>query len=161
MVEQNLEKLQTDLVETEQRLAAIIDSFIELGVYVYDFPGTEDSMQGMVTNMQRNVDRMKQLNQQANDPESQLQNFLVPLDVLQYIEDGRNPDVYTREFVEAIRRSNQYQRAKIHGLNKLRDSLAEKIIDELPELQPHVESIIARTSPQRTDPISPSIVDKP
>ena len=92
MVEQNLEKLQTDLVETEQRLAAIIDSFIELGVYVYDFPGTEDSMQGMVTNMQRNVDRMKQLNQQANDPESQLQNFLVPLDVLQYIEDGRNPD---------------------------------------------------------------------
>lgn len=161
MVEQNLEKLQTDLVETEQRLAAIIDSFIELGVYVYDFPGTEDSMQGMVTNMQRNVDRMKQLNQQANDPESQLQNFLVPLDVLQYIEDGRNPDVYTREFVEAIRRSNQYQRAKIHGLNKLRDSLAEKIIDELPELQPHVEYIIARTSPQRTDPISPSIVDKP
>lgn len=161
MVEQNLEKLQTDLVETEQRLAAIIDSFIELGVSVYDFPGTEDSMQGMVTNMQRNVDRMKQLNQQANDPESQLQNFLVPLDVLQYIEDGRNPDVYTREFVEAIRRSNQYQRAKIHGLNKLRDSLAEKIIDELPELQPHVESIIARTSPQRTDPISPSIVDKP
>ncbi|QEU61782.1 Nut2 [Kluyveromyces lactis] len=161
MVEQNLEKLQTDLVETEQRLAAIIDSFIELGVSVYDFPGTEDSMQGMVTNMQRNVDRMKQLNQQANDPESQLQNFLVPLDVLQYIEDGRNPDVYTREFVEAIRRSNQYQRAKIHGLNKLRDSLAEKIIDELPELQPHVESIIARTSAQRTDPISPSTVDKP
>ncbi|BAO42120.1 Mediator of RNA polymerase II transcription subunit 10 [Kluyveromyces marxianus] len=149
MTEQNLEKLQTDLVEAEQRLAAIIDSFIELGVSVYDFPGTEDSMQGMVTNLKRNVDRMKQLNQQANDPESQLQNFLVPLDVLQYIEDGRNPDVYTREFVEAIRRSNQYQRAKIHGLIKLRDSLAEKIVDELPDLQPHVERIIARTSPEK------------
>lgn len=149
MTEQNLEKLQTDLVEAEQRLAAIIDSFIELGVSVYDFPGTEDSMQGMVTNLKRNVDRMKQLNQQANDPESQLQNFLVPLDVLQYIEDGRNPDVYTREFVEAIRRSNQYQRAKIHGLIKLHDSLAEKIVDELPDLQPHVERIIARTSPEK------------
>lgn len=149
MTEQNLEKLQTDLMEAEQRLAAIIDSFIELGVSVYDFPGTEDSMQGMVTNLKRNVDRMKQLNQQANDPESQLQNFLVPLDVLQYIEDGRNPDVYTREFVEAIRRSNQYQRAKIHGLIKLRDSLAEKIVDELPDLQPHVERIIARTSPEK------------
>lgn len=149
MTKQNLEKLQTDLVEAEQRLAAIIDSFIELGVSVYDFPGTEDSMQGMVTNLKRNVDRMKQLNQQANDPESQLQNFLVPLDVLQYIEDGRNPDVYTREFVEAIRRSNQYQRAKIHGLIKLRDSLAEKIVDELPDLQPHVERIIARTSPEK------------
>lgn len=145
MVEQNLEKLQVDLSETEQRLAAIIDSFIELGVSVYDFPGTEDATQGMVTNLKRNVDRMKQLNQQANDPESQLQSFLVPLDVLQYIEDGRNPDVYTREFVEAIRRSNQYQRAKIHGLNKLRDSLAEKIIDELPELKVQVESILDRT----------------
>lgn len=145
MVEQDLEQLKLDLQKTEERLGAIIDSFIELGVSVYDFPGTEDATQGMITNLKRNVERMKQLNQQSNDPDSQLQNFLVPLDVLQYIEDGRNPDVYTREFVEAIRRSNQYQRAKIRGLHKLRDSLGDKIKDEFPELQYHVESIIRRT----------------
>lgn len=98
----------------------------------------------MVTNLKRNVDRLANLNKQSNDPDSQLQNVNVPLEVVQYIEDGRNPDIYTREFVEAIRRSNQYQRAKMHGLRQLRDSLADKIVEEFPDLEPSVHNIAQR-----------------
>ncbi|CCH63020.1 hypothetical protein TBLA_0J00200 [Henningerozyma blattae CBS 6284] len=146
-LKQNLTALQEDLTNTEQQVASIVDSFIELGVSVYDFPGTKEAAQGMVTNLKRNVDRLLKLNQISNDPESQLQNINIPLEVVQYIEDGRNPDIYTREFVEAIRRSNQYQRAKMHGLQQLRDSLAEKIIEEFPDLDPSVQDIIKRTTP--------------
>lgn len=142
---QNLEGIQQELGAVEQQLAAVIESFIELGVSVYDFPGTSEASQGMVTNLRRNVDRLANLNRQSNDPESQLQNVHVPFEVVQYIEDGRNPDIYTREFVEAIRRSNQYQRAKMHGLRQLRDSLAEKIVEEFPELEPGVQDIAQRT----------------
>ncbi|AET38316.1 mediator complex subunit NUT2 Ecym_2603 [Eremothecium cymbalariae DBVPG len=146
MAQQDLHKLHSNFEEVEVRLASIIESFVELGVSVYDFPGTQESTQGMVTNLKRNVERIKQLNQQSNDPESQLNNISIPLEVLQYIEDGRNPDVYTREFVEAIRRSNQYQRAKMHALGKLRDSLAEKIAEEFPDLESHVKGIIERVT---------------
>ncbi|AGO12106.1 AaceriAEL260Cp [[Ashbya] aceris (nom. inval.)] len=149
MDQQDLNKLQTNLSDVEIRLASIIESFIELGVSVYDFPGTQESTQGMVTNLKRNVERIKLLNQHANDPDSQLRNMNIPLEVLQYIEDGRNPDVYTREFVEAIRRSNQYQRAKMHALKKLRDSLAEKIGEEFPDLVPQVQGIIERANGSR------------
>lgn len=145
-VPEDLGKLQSDLSLVEQQVAAIIDSFIELGVSVYDFPGTPEAAQGMMTNLKRNVERLRQLNKQSNDPMSQLNNFSIPLEVLQYIEDGRNPDVYTRDFVEAIRRSNQYQRAKMNGLRQLRDKLAVKIMDEFPDMQDNVKDIIRRTS---------------
>lgn len=142
----NYEELQSDLGLCEQQVAAIVESFIELGVSVYDFPGTPEATQGMVTNLKRNVDRLKQLNQQSNNPNSQLGNINVPLEVLQYIEEGRNPDVYTREFVEAIRRSNQYQRAKMHGLKQLRNTLADKIVEEFPDMELQVKDIIRRTN---------------
>lgn len=141
-----LQSIQDELNSVEQQLGAIVESFVELGVSVYDFPGTSEASQGMVTNLKRNVDRLAKLNQKSNDPESQLNNINIPLEVVQYIEDGRNPDIYTREFVEAIRRSNQYQRAKMHGLRQLRDSLADKIIEEFPDLQSSVQSIVNQAS---------------
>ncbi|EDO15681.1 hypothetical protein Kpol_1008p19 [Vanderwaltozyma polyspora DSM 70294] len=145
MVDESI--LQDELAKTEQQVASIIESFIELGVSVYDFPGTPEASQGMVTNLRRNVDRLKKLNQNSNRVDTQLQNVDIPLEVVQYIEDGRNPDIYTREFVEAIRRSNQYQRAKMHGLKQLRDSLAEKIVEEFPDLSDTVQDIVRRTDP--------------
>lgn len=143
----DLVDLQDELAGTEKEVAAIIESFIELGVSIYDFPGTADATQGMVTNLKRNVNRLSKLNQKINDPESQLNHVNIPLEVVQYIEDGRNPDIYTREFVEAIRRSNQYQRSKMKGLKQLRDSLAEKMIEEFPDLETSVQNIIERTNP--------------
>lgn len=142
----DLNKMQDDLSATEQQVRSIIESFVELGVSVYDFPGTSEATQGMMTNLKRNVERLKQINRQSNDPESQLNNFKVPFEVVQYIEDGRNPDVYTRDFVEAIRRSNQYQRAKMNGLKQLRDTLAEKIVAEFPDLESNVADILVRTN---------------
>lgn len=145
---EDVNKLHDQLNKSEQQITSIIESFIELGVSIYDYPGTNEATQGMVTNLKRNVDRLYKLNRDANDPKSSLNKINIPFEVVQYIEDGRNPDVYTREFVEAIRRSNQYQRAKMHGLKQLRDSLAEKISEEFPDLEPAVDDIIKRTSPQ-------------
>lgn len=144
----DLVSLQDELAGTEKQVAAIIESFIELGVSIYDFPGTSEATHGMVTNLKRNVNRLSKLNQNINDPESQLNHVNIPLEVVQYIEDGRNPDIYTREFVEAIRRSNQYQRSKMKGLKQLRDSLAEKMIEEFPDLETSVQNIIERTNPK-------------
>ncbi|SCV00801.1 LAMI_0G07382g1_1 [Lachancea mirantina] len=144
---EDLDKLQNDLSVAEQQVASVIESFIELGISIYDFPGTPEATQGMVTNLRRNVDRLHQINRQSNDPTSQLNKVSIPMDVMQYIEDGRNPDVYTRDFVEAIRRSNQYQRAKMHGLKQLRDKLAEKVIEEFPDMEETVQDIIRRTDP--------------
>lgn len=155
----DLQELHRELGTTEDQVRSVIESFIELGVSVYDFPGTPEATQGMVTNLKRNVDRIFKLNQRSNDPQSLLKDVKVPLEVVQYIEDGRNPDIYTREFVEAIRRSNQYQRAKMHGMKMLRDSLADKIAEQFPELKSEVDGIIKRTDGIQVNGKSGTVVD--
>jgi mediator of RNA polymerase II transcription subunit 10 len=40
----------------------------------------------------------------------------IPLDVVEYIENGRNPDVYTREFAELLAKQNQFVNGKMKAM---------------------------------------------
>lgn len=124
-------------------LNRLTDAFFELGIYVHDFQGTEGSREGMAIKVNATIDDLKQLTAPHSKP---LDNVPIPLDVLQYIEDGRNPDVYTREFVEATRKSNQYLRGKMVAMRELRDVLGQKISAEFPELGSAVIGVIQRTN---------------
>ncbi|KAI0486869.1 transcription factor subunit Med10 of mediator complex-domain-containing protein [Xylaria cf. heliscus] len=59
----------------------------------------------------------------------------VPPELVQYVDGGRNPDVYTREFVELVRRGNQLMRGKQRAFASFRDVLAGEIESAMPELR--------------------------
>ena len=48
----------------------------------------------------------------------------IPNLLIGYVENGRNPDIYTREFVEGTRRTNQIMRGKTTAFASFRDILA-------------------------------------
>ncbi|KAI0180187.1 mediator complex, subunit Med10 [Hypoxylon sp. FL1284] len=67
----------------------------------------------------------------------------VPPELVQYVDNGRNPDIYTREFVELLRRSNQLMRGKRSAFASFRDLLAGEMDKALPELRPDVAAVLA------------------
>lgn len=69
----------------------------------------------------------------------------VPPELLEYVENGRNPDIYTREFVELVRRGNQLMRGKMHAFGEFRNVLAREMATALPELRPDVERVVRET----------------
>lgn len=73
----------------------------------------------------------------------------VPREVIQYIEDGRNPDIYTREFVEIVIKQNQFMKGKMEAYRDFRDVLAEQIRISFPELKDKVEEVIDSTGGRR------------
>lgn len=62
----------------------------------------------------------------------------IPHEIIDYVEDGRNPDIYTREFVELAQRGNQYLRSKCEAFARFRDILGEEIVKAMPELEEEV-----------------------
>lgn len=52
----------------------------------------------------------------------------VPPEIIDYIEDGRNPDIYTREFVELVQKNNMYLKGKSEACRGFRDVLAEELV---------------------------------
>lgn len=69
--------------------------------------------------------------------------------MIQYIEDGRNPDIYTREFVEIVIKQNQFMKGKMEAYRDFRDVLAEQIKISFPELKDKVEEVIDSTGGRR------------
>jgi len=67
---------------------------------------------------------------------------LVPPEIIAYVEEGRNPDIYTREFVELVQRGNAYVRGKSEALRGLRDALAEEVLREWPECEGWVRGVV-------------------
>lgn len=128
------------LAATAAQLQALIESLIELGVLVHDNQGTLQSHTALTHKTNQVVSQLLGL---TNSPFTQ--QFPVPVDVLTYVEDGRNPDIYTREFLEVTARTNARLKGRVLGFQTLRNILGEKLIDEFPRLKSAVEDISRRT----------------
>ncbi len=66
----------------------------------------------------------------------------IPPEIISYVEEGRNPDIYTREFVELVQRSNQYLKGKSEAFATFRDLLAGEIVGAFPERKGEVKGIL-------------------
>lgn len=128
------------LAAVASNLQALIESLIELGVMVHDFQGTPQSHTALTHKANQVVSLLSGL---TNSPFA-LQ-YPIPVDVISYIEDGRNPDIYTREFVEVTAKTNARLKGKMLAFRKLRDVLGEKLVQEFPHLKNGVENINERT----------------
>lgn len=69
-------------------------------------------------------------------------NIMIPPEVIQYVDDGRNPDIYIREFVELARRSNQVLKGKQEACAAFRDILATQMWTAMPELRNDIKQVV-------------------
>lgn len=76
----------------------------------------------------------------------------MPPELLEYVENGRNPDIYTREFVELVRRGNQLMSGKMQAFGSFRDVLAHNMTTAMPELRDDVARVIEATGGTRAAP---------
>jgi mediator of RNA polymerase II transcription subunit 10 len=61
------------------------------------------------------------------------------------VDEGRNPDIYTREMVELTRKSNQLLKGKMEAFASFRDALAHEMGTAMPELAEEIERVVVGT----------------
>ncbi|KAF9138264.1 Mediator of RNA polymerase II transcription subunit 10 [Linnemannia schmuckeri] len=105
----------------EKKLQELIQSLLELSITVYDFQTESNSLVHQ---------KIQELTQQLGEIEQfkdQL-DMMVPWEVLSYIEDGKNPDLFSKTFVEAVAGENQFTNGK-----SFEAALAQNLGDAFPE----------------------------
>ena len=66
----------------------------------------------------------------------------IPPEIIDYVDSGRNPDIYTREFIELVQKSNQYLKGRSEALTGFRDVLAEEMVKGWPEMKTDVDNVL-------------------
>ncbi|KAJ5157335.1 Mediator of RNA polymerase II transcription subunit 10 [Penicillium canariense] len=87
-------------------------------------------------------DTSSNLTDPSNPPLSSIQ---LPPEIIDYIDAARNPDIYTREFVELVQRGNQDLKGKREAFAEFRDVLAREMRSAMPECRAEVDRVVAVT----------------
>ncbi|KAF8933736.1 Mediator of RNA polymerase II transcription subunit 10 [Dissophora ornata] len=95
--------------DLELKLQELIECLLELSITVYDFQAESNSLVHQ---------KIQELISQLSEIESYKDklDMMVPWEVLSYIEDGKNPDLFSKSFVEAVAGENQFTNGKITAL---------------------------------------------
>ncbi|KAI3531163.1 transcription factor subunit Med10 [Colletotrichum abscissum] len=135
--------------ELEQQLKDTIQDLYQILVQVTTYnatpsaptaPALADSVQALSHSLQR----VHMTATAGAPPSPDLPGALpkIPPELVQYVENGRNPDIYTREFVELVRRGNQLMKGKMSAFAQFRDVLADHVERGMPELREDVGRVL-------------------
>ncbi|XP_012269281.1 mediator of RNA polymerase II transcription subunit 10 [Athalia rosae] len=105
-----LENLETQLelfIENVRQIRIIVSDFQPQGQNVLN-----QKIQGLVNGLQE-VDKLK----------SQVQDVHVPLEVFDYIDQGRNPQLYTKDCIEKALTKNEQVKGKIDAYRKFKANM--------------------------------------
>ncbi|TLS30679.1 hypothetical protein PpBr36_03693 [Pyricularia pennisetigena] len=132
--------------EVEDQLKDVIQGLYQVMVQVahYDNAGTANSKEVVASELKSLSSTLQNIHNTAAAPSTRLPH--VPVELIAYVENGRNPDIYTREFVEMLRRGNQLMRGKTHAFESFRDILAEEMRAAMPEVRDDVDRVVAATT---------------
>ncbi|KAJ4145262.1 hypothetical protein LMH87_004117 [Akanthomyces muscarius] len=138
-------KIDHDAVE--QQLKDIIQDLYQIMVQVSTYDSMGRPSKDVLSNEVKTLSRSLQTLHTTASPPNLLPS--VPPELLEYVENGRNPDIYTREFVELVRRGNQLMSGKMQAFGSFRDVLAHNMTTAMPELRDDVARVIEATGGTR------------
>ncbi|KAF7722849.1 RNA polymerase II mediator complex subunit [Apophysomyces ossiformis] len=111
----------------EKQLNELLQALFELSVVVYDFQ--PDGNKRVWDKINAILDHYKKI----GDLKDGLDDF-VPEEVINYVEQGRNPDIFTQGFVERAASENQFTHGKIKAVDEFRQRLSEEFAKSFPDL---------------------------
>lgn len=125
------------LENVEDRIKDVIQDLFEIQSTVHSYLGPEsrDELVHKVTQLSTSLSDLAK--------SSSAITTQIPPEIVEYVDEGRNPDIYTREFVELVQRGNQELKGKSEAFASFRDVLGEEIRTAMPELESDVARILS------------------
>ncbi|KAF2791017.1 RNA polymeras-like protein II mediator complex subunit 10 [Melanomma pulvis-pyrius CBS 109.77] len=129
----------TPLNAVEAQLKDVVQNLYNLIVQSFDHQGnpTQDAMKREITSLVQNLVKLSQTAPSVH--------IDIPPEVTMYVEGSRNPDIFTREFVETVQRMNQLLKGRTNAYLLMRDTLAKDIISAIPELRADMQEVVEST----------------
>ncbi|KAE8144391.1 mediator complex, subunit Med10 [Aspergillus avenaceus] len=133
--------------ETQQELVRKIKNLTQslktLSSHTTPTPTTQEST---TTNTNTNNQESTQESTQEKERNPYVQSIQLPPEIIDYVDAARNPDIYTREFVELVQRGNQDLKGKKEAFLSFRDVLAREMRGGMPELGGEVDRVLSFSS---------------
>eukprot|EP00794_Sanderia_malayensis_P018666 gene18666-20551_t len=112
----------------QQNIELFIETTRQIGIMVSDFqPGSQDILNDKLNSLIIDMQKMEKCKSLVQDVE-------VPLEIFQYVDAGKNPELYTKDCLERALVKNTEVKCKTDAYKKFRTALTEELTKEFPEM---------------------------
>ncbi|KAJ3204329.1 Mediator of RNA polymerase II transcription subunit 10 [Entophlyctis luteolus] len=115
------------LATLEKRILSTIDTLFKISVTTFDFQ--EESGPVLTKRINRLTGHLKDV-----ETASQAVNTHVPLKAIDFIDQGGNPDLFTKEMGQLLVDKNQKSNGMVVSMKNFNDRLREEVRRNYPEL---------------------------
>jgi mediator of RNA polymerase II transcription subunit 10 len=123
-------------------LRNIISDLYYILVKAHDYKGThaKEDLTDKITTLISNLQELTRTSRRLPTT--------VPIDLIQYVEDKRNPDVYKRQIVELVMQYNQLQKGRAQAFADFRDILGKEMMSAIPDIRDDVRMVLEASGGQ-------------
>ena len=124
-------------------LKGVVDDLYDVQSKTHGFiPETQNLLIDKIGDISEKLARLKDVTDSNISPNNPIHNVRIAPEIVDYVDEGRNPDIFTREFVENVQRGNAVINGKKQGLRDFSVILAQKMKEGLPGVDGHVDRIM-------------------
>ncbi|KAI8376658.1 mediator complex, subunit Med10 [Choanephora cucurbitarum] len=121
--------------EVEDQLNELLQKLFELSVIVYDFQ--PDGNKLVWKKINSIIEHYKEIEQLKDGIDS-----FIPEEVINFVEHGKNPEIFTQGFVERTATENQFTNGKINAVKEFRELLSEEFTKSFPDLYDNADNML-------------------
>ncbi|KAI8853741.1 mediator complex, subunit Med10 [Chytridium lagenaria] len=119
----------------QQKLQDFVNLLFRIGVTVYDFqPGSGPILHRRINDLAAQMEDLEKIKNQLND-------IRVPFNLISHIEEGHNPDIYTKDLIQHLVDRNQKTNGRIQTMKQFRSDLEREILANFPDLHDTIASL--------------------
>ncbi|KAJ1935714.1 RNA polymerase II mediator complex subunit [Linderina pennispora] len=123
---QQSQHTDTAISEMERKIRFALETLSQISVSVSNYESADEQvLQQRVENLVRSYSEMHAMKESLDAN--------IPMEVLNFIEDGRNPDEFTRNFTERVAAENQFTNGKISALSNFKQEFEAQLKESFPE----------------------------
>ncbi|GJN89810.1 hypothetical protein Rhopal_002799-T1 [Rhodotorula paludigena] len=137
-------------LEVEQTLEQLLQTLLELGICASDVQDSalESSPDGVASGVpggligrkaQQTIEQLGRLHGQKD----LVANVNIPIEVITLVDQGKNPHLHTKSFIERLSGENMYTNGILSAISDYRGLLRSQLGDAFPDLADY----LAQTSP--------------
>ncbi|KIW79034.1 hypothetical protein Z517_08874 [Fonsecaea pedrosoi CBS 271.37] len=132
-----------DTSNVHNTIKDIIQHLTDIQIQTHGYiPGTQDLLVDKLTDLTNSLSQLKHQTSPTESPNNYIHQVAIAPEIVDYVDDGRNPDIFTRDFVENVQRGNAVINGKQQAFREFSEIFAQKLKEGIPGVSKEVERVL-------------------
>lgn len=132
-----------DTSNVHMTIKDIIQHLSEIQIQTHGYvPETQDLMVDKMTDLAQSLARLQSLTSPTASPNNHIHDIQIAPEIVDYVDDGRNPDIFTRDFVENVQRGNAVINGKQQAFRDFTEIYAKALKEGVPGVSRQVDRVL-------------------